>query len=82
MEVIKDLFGFAAISRAKQNYKTAIEFGISNAVLVCNTNKEIIKIFRQSPLDAVEYCHNLDPRLQDAIICGIIRLKNNLKNNI
>jgi hypothetical protein len=79
MEVIKDLFGFAAISKAKQNYKAAIEFGISNAALLRDTNKEIIEIYKLSPHDAIEYCRNLDPILQDAIICGKLLSKNNFK---
>ena len=70
MEVLIDLFGFAAISRAKQNRKAALVYFETKAALVCDTIDEILKKYRTSREAAINYCQNLDPELQDAIICG------------
>ena len=70
MEVLIDLFGFAAISRAKQNRKAALVYFEIKAALVRDTIDEILKKYRTSREAAIAYCQKLDPELQDAIICG------------
>ena len=70
MEVLIDLFGFAVVSRANQNHKSALAYGESNAASVRDTIDEILKNYRTSRESAIAYCQKLDPKLQEAIICG------------
>jgi hypothetical protein len=70
MEVLIDLFGFAVVSRANQNHKAALVYFETKAALVRDTIDEILENYQTSREEAIAYCQNLDPELQEAIICG------------